>query len=82
MTPASGDLTLSSSTPRHATEKFYTYELRRALSEQAFGITSASIVSSSSTDATAVIALLEGVTVCVVLTIQGYKVHTLRFAVA
>ncbi|KAF9046681.1 hypothetical protein BJ165DRAFT_1527754 [Panaeolus papilionaceus] len=60
----------SSSSP----SSFYHSELLRALKEQAFGIINFSMTSSSPEQASASVVLLEGRTVNVKLTIQGYSI--------
>ncbi len=49
-------------------------ELERALSEQAFGISSYEVVSCTELEASAVVTLLEGKTVSISLTPRGYTV--------
>ncbi|PPQ63629.1 hypothetical protein CVT24_004382 [Panaeolus cyanescens] len=57
-----------------SSSSFYHAELLRALREQAFGITSFSMTSSSPEQASASVVLLEGRSVNIKLTIQGYSV--------
>ncbi|KAI0031141.1 hypothetical protein K488DRAFT_23498, partial [Vararia minispora EC-137] len=52
---------------------FYADELRRALAEQAFGIKHKVAFSSSATEATATIVLLEETSIDVLLDTEGYK---------
>ncbi|KAF8895371.1 hypothetical protein BD779DRAFT_1668656 [Infundibulicybe gibba] len=55
---------------------FYTAELQRALTEQAFGIKSFQITSSTSMQATASVTLLEGNTIIVNLATGGYFIES------
>jgi hypothetical protein len=62
-----------------SSSSFYQTEFQRALEEQAFGIKSFAMVSSSSHQATASIVILEGSKLLVQLTTQGYSVGVLLF---
>jgi hypothetical protein len=57
-----------------AAEPFFASELKRALDEQSFGIKSSTLLSSSLFSAEASVTLLEGRTIVIVLTSQGYSV--------
>jgi len=57
-----------------SSSSFWHTEFQRALKEQAFGIKSFAMVSSSSQEATASIVTLEGSKLLVQLTTQGYSV--------
>ena len=54
--------------------EFYRRELAQALAEQAFGISSSEVTRFTENEAEATIALLEGNTINVFLSIAGYKV--------
>lgn len=58
----------------HSPPSFCNTELHRALSEQAFGIKSFAVSSSSPQQAIATIELLDGPKITVQLTTQGYSV--------
>ena len=62
-----------------SSSSFCRTEFQRALEEQAFGIKSFVMVSSSSHQATASIVILEGSKLLVQLTTQGYSVSALLF---
>jgi len=61
--------------PNIMSSSFYHTELNKALSEQAFGIARFDIQSSSSHEATASVALLEGKTIRITLNARGYQVR-------
>jgi len=55
-------------------ESFYSREIRRALSEQAFGICDYGIIDGTNTDVTAKVTLLEGQTCTINLSGRGYEI--------
>jgi len=64
--------------PSSPSSSFCRTELQRALKEQAFGIQTFSITSSSAEQASASVVLLEGQKLVVQLTSQGYSVVNLK----
>ncbi|KAF8169260.1 hypothetical protein BJ912DRAFT_912986 [Pholiota molesta] len=65
----------------HSPPSFCDTELHRALSEQAFGIKSFAVSSSSPQQAIATIVLLDGPKITVQLTTQGYSVDRLDYRI-
>lgn len=69
----------SKENPMPSSSSFCQTEFQRALKEQAFGIKSFAMVSSSSHQATASVVILEGSKLLVQLTTQGYSVSVFPF---
>lgn len=75
----SGSLSSRDNPMAPSSSSFYQTEFQRALKEQAFGIKSFAMVSSSLHQATASVVILEGSKLLVQLTTQGYSVGVFPF---